>query len=360
LLRAQAVGHERGKQFDVLTNVPESKPRRILVRLPNWVGDVVMATPALAALRAAHPQAEIVAEGRPYLAGLVRGLPSVNSFLPEPRAILARARTLRAQRFELAVLLPDSVRSALAPFIARVPVRAGYARDPLRRALLTHALPPPREAGRRAPLSMIERYLRITRRLGCPDAERRTALAVDATAREAVEKRLAEAGVSPGRRTLVVTPGASFGSSKLWPPGHFAAACDAIARGHGLAVVLAPGPGEEALAAEIARTMREPARVLAEPPTSLAELVALLAGAALHLGNDTGPRHIAVALGVPTVVLIGPTDPRHTAHQLERQRVLREAVACSPCGLKTCPIDQRCMTRIAPERVAAAAAELLA
>jgi heptosyltransferase-2 len=88
--------------------------------------------------------------------------------------------------------------------------------------------------------------------------------------------------------------------------------------------------------------------------------VALIAGAALQLGNDTGPRHIAVALGVPAVVLIGPTDPRHTAHQLERQRVLREDVACSPCGLETCPIDQRCLTRIAPERVAAAAAELLA
>jgi heptosyltransferase-2 len=183
---------------------------------------------------------------------------------------------------------------------------------------------------------------------------------VDATAREAVAKRLVEAGLAPGARTLVVTPGASFGSSKLWPPAHFAAAATTVARRHGLAVVLAPGPGEEALAREIERAMREPALVLAEPPTSLAELVALLAGAALHLGNDTGPRHIAVALGIPTIVLIGPTDPRHTAHQLERQRVLREAVPCSPCGLKACPIDQRCMTRIAPERVVAAAAELLA
>jgi glycolate oxidase len=134
----------------------------------------------------------------------------------------------------------------------------------------------------------------------------------------------------------------------------------AIAERHGLVVVLAPGPGEEALAREIAGVMRTPAVVLADPPTSLAELAALLAGAALHLGNDTGPRHIAVALGTPTVVLIGPTDPRHTAHQLERQRVLREDVACSPCGLKACPIDQRCMTRIGPERVTAAAAELLA
>ena len=330
------------------------------MRLPNWVGDVVMATPALAALHGAHPGAEIVVEGRPFLAGLVRGLPGVAAFLPEVRGTRARASRLRAERFDWAVLLPDSVRSALGPFLARVPVRAGYARDPLRRALLTHALAPPREAGRRVPISMVERYLRIARALGCADADPRTTLVVDAAAREAVQKRLAEAGLGPRERLLVVTPGASFGSSKLWPPGHFAGACDLVARRHGVAVVLAPGPGEEALADAIARGMQERAVVLAAPPTSLAELVALIAGAALQLGNDTGPRHIAVALGVPAIVLIGPTDPRHTAHQLERQRVLREAVACSPCGLKACPIDQRCMTRIEPERVAAAAAELLA
>jgi heptosyltransferase-2 len=319
-----------------------------------------MATPALAALRAAHPGAEIVAEGRPYLAGLVRGIAEVDAFLPEARGTRARVRALRAKRFDLAVLLPDSVRTALAPRLARIPVRAGYARDPLRRALLTHALAPPRAGGRRMPISMIERYLRITRALGCPDAGHETSLGVEPAAREAARKRLAEAGVAPGARTLVVTPGASFGSSKLWPPAHFAAAADAIARRHGLAPVLAPGPGEEALAREIARTMQEPAAVLADPPTSLAELAALVAGAALHLGNDTGPRHIAVAVGTPTVVLIGPTDPRHTAHQLARQRVLREDVPCSPCGLKACPIDHRCMTRIAPERAVAAAAELLA
>jgi heptosyltransferase-2 len=148
------------------------QPRRILVRLPNWVGDVVMATPALAALRGAHPDAQIVAEGRPYLAGLVRGLPSLDAFLPEVRGTRARARSLRAERFDWALLLPDSVRSALAPFLARVPVRAGYARDPLRRALLTHRLAPPSEGGRRVPISMVERYLRITRVLGCARCRR--------------------------------------------------------------------------------------------------------------------------------------------------------------------------------------------
>jgi heptosyltransferase-2 len=348
-----------GGQVDNLTNVPA--PGRILVRAPNWVGDVVMATPALRALRSAQPRAEITLEGRPFLAGLVRGLPSLDAFLPDARGgALARGRALRERGFDWAVLLPDSTRAALGPFLARIPVRAGYAREPLRRALLTLALPPPSEGGRRVPISMVERYLRITRALGCPDAGPALELAVDAGARERVVKRLAEAGLGPGERTLVVTPGASFGSSKLWPPESFAAAADAIAGRHGLRAVLAPGPGEEAIARRIAGAMGERALVLADPPTSLAELVALIAGATLQLGNDTGPRHIAVACGVPAVVVMGPTDPRHTAHLLERQRVLREELPCSPCHLKACPIDHRCMTRLRPERVAAAAAELLA
>jgi heptosyltransferase-2 len=338
------------------------RPLRIFVRAPSWVGDVVMATPALRALRRSAPGAEIVLAGRPYLAGLVRGLASVDAFLPDAGrgmgALLTQARALRG--FDWAVLLPDSVRAALPAFLARVPVRAGYARDPLRRALLTRALAPPREEGKRLAIPMIERYLGITRALGVADAGTALEVAVDPAARERVAERLAKAGIARGERLLVVTPGASFGSSKLWPPGHFAAACDALAKRRGLRVVLAPGPGEEPIAAAISFGMREPALVLVEPVTSLAELVALISDAALLLGNDTGPRQLAVALGVPAVVLMGPTDPRHTAHHLERQRVLREPVECSPCGLKVCPIDHRCMTRLAPERAVTAAEELLA
>jgi heptosyltransferase-2 len=161
-------------------------------------------------------------------------------------------------------------------------------------------------------------------------------------------------------RLLLVAPGAAFGSSKLWPPEHFARACDGLARRHGLLPVLAPAPGEEAIAQAVVGRMAERALVVSQPEASLAELKALVARASLLLTNDTGPRQIAIALGRPAVVLMGPTDPRHTAHHLERQRVLREEVACSPCHHRTCPIDHRCLTRLAPERVLAAAEELLA
>lgn len=330
-------------------------PAKILVRAPNWVGDVVMATPALRALRSAHPGAEITLEARAHLEPLVRGL--VDVFLPDAGGALERARELRRRGLDWAVLLPDSVRAASAPFLARIPVRAGYARDPLRRALLTLALPPPRENRRRTPISMIERYLRVTRALGCADAGLELELPVDAGARARLAARLDAAETDA---LLVVTPGASFGSSKLWPAEHFAAACDGAARELGLRAVLAPGPGEEDIARAVAGLMKEAATCLVDPPIALDELAALVERATLVLTNDTGPRHMAVALGRPVVVVMGPTDPRHTAHLLERQRVLREPVECSPCHYKRCPIDHRCLTRLAPERALAAARELLA
>jgi heptosyltransferase-2 len=337
------------------------RPRRILLQLPRWVGDSVMATPALRALRAAHADAWIGVVGRPALAELLAGLPSFDAFLPEaPGGALARARGLRELRADWALLLPDSPRAALAPWLAGIPRRAGYARDPLRRVLLTDALAPPREAGRRVPISMIERYLRITRALGCPDRGDALELRVDAEAAERVAKRLARSGAPEDAPLLLVTPGAAFGASKLWPPGHFARACDALARRHGLLPLLAPAPGEAAVAAAVAARMHERCLLLTEPEATLAELKALVARARLLLTNDTGPRQIAVAFARPSVVLMGPTDPRHTAHHLERQRVLREPVACSPCHLRRCPIDHRCLTRIAPERAVAAAEALLA
>jgi heptosyltransferase-2 len=340
------------------------KPRRILVRAPNWVGDAVMATPALRALREAHPGAHITVEGRPALAGLLRGLPTIDEFLPDEardaNASFARARALRSRRFDWGVLLSDSPRAALAPFVARVPRRIGYARDPLRRALLTDSLTPPRRGRRRVPIPMVERYLKITRHMGCPDRGTHVELVVDPATAGQVEEKLAQRGVSPADRVLLVAPGASFGASKLWPPEHFAGACDGIARRLKLLPVLAPAPSEISIARAIEESICERVVSLVDPPLELEELKALVQRSELVLSNDTGPRQIAIALGRPVVVAMGPTDPRHTAHQLERQRVLREQVPCGPCHYKTCPIDHRCMTRLQPAQAIAAAEELLA
>ncbi len=339
----------------------------MLVRLPNWVGDVVMATPALRALRATWPEAEIVYEGRPFLRALLGGLAWFDGWRDErkggARELLQRARELRAQRFDLAVVLPDSHGAALGPWLARVPRRAGYDRSPARRWLLTDWLPQPAEGGEVVPIPMVERYLRLARKLGCVDAGDATELAVEAADEATLAEKLAGAGLDDpvgAGDLLVVTPGANFGSSKLWPPRHFAATCDELRRRHGLVPVIAPGPSEVEIARAVADAMETPAVVLGEPVTSLGELKALIARARLVLSNDTGPRAMAVALRRPVVVLMGPTDPRYTAMHLERQRVLREEVDCSPCHLKVCPIDHRCMEWLQPARAVAAAEELLA
>ncbi len=346
------------------TQDPVVRPRRILVRLPNWVGDVVMATPALEVLKAEWPDAELVVEGKPFLEGLLAGHPAVDGFLPDSgrgwTATRARAKRLRAGRFDLAVLLPDSPRSAFGPFLARIPNRVGYSRDPIRRACLTLALKPSTENGKRVPIPMPDRYLALPRALGCTAEAPPVSLPVDPAAVARVREMLRGEGVPDDARLVVGAPGANFGSSKLYPPASFAAACDMLVDEEGLTVVLAPAPGEVDLALDVAAQMQRPAVVLDDPPTSLAELSALISIATLVLSNDTGPRHMAVALGVPVVVTMGPTDPRHTGYQLERQRVLREDVECAPCHKKECPIDHRCMTRLHPSRVVEAARELLA
>lgn len=336
--------------------------RSIVVRAPTWVGDAVMATPALRALRAAHPSARITVEGRAALEGLLNGLSSFDEFLVDSSrgawATRRRARRLREGEFDLAVLLPDSPRAALGPFLARIPRRIGYARDPLRRALLTDHLDYPRSNGRRTVVPTTERYLEITRRLGCVDRGTELELRVAPEAAERIDRELVCYGIGADDDLLVVTPGASFGSSKLWPTEHFARACDRISRDLALTAVLAPGPGEFEIAELIATQMNERAVVLIDGQPRLENLKALIARSELVLTNDTGPRHIAVALRRPAVVVIGPTDPAHTALHLEHQRVLRRELPCSPCQLKICPIDHRCMTGLRPGRVAEAAREL--
>ncbi len=336
---------------------------RILVRIPTWVGDAVMATPCLRALRDAYPDAEITLEGRPSLEGLLSGLRSFDRFEIDPgrgaAALWRRARDLRKRRFDLAVMLPDSPRSALGPFIARIPQRVGYTRDPLRHLLLTRRLRHIEHQGGRSVVPSVERYLEITRQLGCEDRGTELELAVSPESNERVSALLIRHGVSLEQPLLVVTPGAAFGASKLWPTEHFANACDSISSELGLLPVLSPGPGEFEIAGQIAEQMSERSINLVDGDATLEDLKALIARCTLLLSNDTGPRHIAVALQRPCVIVMGPTHPIHTALHLENQRVLRNPVACSPCQLKVCPTDHRCMTQLEPQRAVSAARELL-
>jgi heptosyltransferase-2 len=332
-------------------------PQEILVRGPNWTGDVIMATPGFRALRAGFPRARITLHLRESQLPLLDGSPWFDARVPlrsagrHGLAPLREGLALRALgRFDLGLCLPDSFSSALVMRVAGVRRIVGYARGG-RRRLLHQAVSIAAAGG--GPLWPRELHvLGLVEALGCP--ARGTALELFVTAEEQAqaERALAAAGIGADEPLALVAPGASFGPSKQWPPGHFARAADALAAHARVAIVGAPH--ERELAARVAGAMRARAADLTGA-IGLGPLKAVVRRARVALCNDAGLRHVAVAFGVPCVVLMGPTSLEKTALNLERVTVLTEDVACRPCYLRECPIDHRCLTRIAPERAAAAA-----
>jgi heptosyltransferase-2 len=324
-------------------------PSRIVVRAPNWLGDVVLSLPALRDLRRNFPGARIEVLARPALAELYRAVAEVDG-LRESRGVHADTRALRGA-CDAAVLLPNSLGSALAPFIARVPERWGYATDG-RGPLLTRAARVPRRSLRC--VSEVYYYRAMIAGLGLsvsasPDAS----LACPEAWRDAGVKLLGENGPWIG-----LAPGASFGAAKRWPPERHAAVGEALARRGGARVAILGAEGERELGEAMAAQIGPPALNLCGR-TSLPELAGVLSQLELLVTNDSGPMHVAAALGTPVVAVFGPTDWRETAPVGERHRIVREAVACAPCKLRACPIDHRCMRRVELDRVVAAGAELL-
>ncbi len=344
--------------------VPKEK---IAVVLPNHLGDVVMATPALRALRRGRPDAEITAVVRGSLVGALRGAPWLDGFVPHDiykrRGKLAQLRErMRVAReirgSDCVLVLPNSFASALLAFLARAKQRVGYARRG-RSVLLTDAVPPPRERGSGAraiigrgkfkPTAMERYYLELARRLGAPDLGTQIELFREPDAERECDSLFASHGL--GARPLVcLAPGAGFGPSKLWPLEYVAELARSL-RADGADVALVHGPGEQSLADEIAARAGVPLAMLGGDRMTLSLLKSVVARAQLLVCNDAGARHIAAAFEVRTLVLMGPTAVGYTNLNLKRTKLMREPVECSPCQLKVCPIDHRCMTRLLPARV---------
>lgn len=325
-----------------------------------------MATPGFRALRAGFPEARITCHLRGEHAALLAGAPWFDELLPlrsygrRGIAQLREGLALRGRHYDLGLCLPDSWSAAFLMRVAGVARVVGYRRG-LRVGLLDEAVPlpaPPRGGAGSAPLLARERHvLRLVEAAGC--AARGTELELfvtDAESQEACEA-LAAAGVAPGDRYAVLAPGASYGPSKLWPASHFAAVADRLSA-EGVRPVLVGSPGERPLAEQVGAAMQtRPADLVGR--TGLGGLKAVVRGAAAMLCNDAGARHVAVAFGVPAVVLMGPTSLDKTNLNLEKVTVLSEDVSCRPCYRRECPIDHRCLVRIGPERAHAALAPTL-
>ena len=342
-----------------------SAPRKLLIVAPNWVGDVVMATPVLAAVREQFAAARITHLIRPHLTDVLAGTdwcddeitwPTVGG-LSRERATLRLANHLRGEHFDAALLLTNSFRSAAVAWLARIPRRIGYARDG-RSLLLNDRLTPERSNGRFTPVSMVDYYAILAERMGVIVGERRLRLALTDAEERAGRHVLRAHGVDPDSRYTVICPGAAFGAAKCWPPDRFAALCDRLADDFSLPAVVAGATAEAPLMRDIASQARSSVKCLLEPGTTLGSLKSVIHGAGLTICNDSGPRHIANAFGMATVAIFGPTDPIWAVYDAPREIRLREPVECSPCQLRTCPIDHRCMTRISVDQVVAAIEKL--
>jgi heptosyltransferase-2 len=340
---------------------------RILVRAPNWVGDAIISLPAFHALRARFPGAHLAVLARPWVADVYRRDGAADNVIPYTAPVGARglaakwgaARSLRPGRFDCAILLQNAFEAAMLAFLARIPRRIGYDRDG-RGILLTNPIPVPRpgEIGRHESCYYLE-LLRRAEIIGEVPAVGEIRLGNAEVAREQGARRLAGSGIDGP--LVGVSPGAAFGSAKRWPPERFAAAAVRVASALGGPVALFGAAADAGVCAEVERGIMQ-AGVKAHNlagRTSLGEFIELAAACRVFLTNDSGAMHVAAALAVPTVAVFGPTDHLGTGPVGPWTRVVVEPVDCAPCKLRECPIDHRCMLRVAPERVAEAALDLL-
>ena len=348
-------------------------PRRVLVVMPSWVGDMAMATPTLRALRESLPSTHITALARRAVRPILDACPWVDRIITvRPRGgkpgrargsnVFAVARRLAAGRFDLAVLLPNSFRWALAAKLARIKRIVGYDRDG-RGFLLTDRLTPLRGPEGFVPEPALDYYLRIAAHLGAVEPGRDMQLFTRLEHDAVADRILAGAGATappPGRPLVLLSPGAGYGPAKLWPAERFAAVADRCVRECGAAVAVTGAPAERSILDQVVAAAAEPILDLAANGVDLRLLKSVVKRSSLMIVNDTGPRHIAAAFGVPVVSIFGPTDPAWTEIGFDRERQVRVPVFCGPCQKKVCPLDHRCMTQVTVAMVFEQAAGLLA
>jgi heptosyltransferase II len=347
------------------------RTNKILIRLPNWVGDAVMAIPALRELRRIFRASQITLAGRPWVLGLFEDeglddhtitIEDSNGALDRCARFLSETDRYRRERFDWAVLLTNSFATALAAWAGRAKKVGGYPTDS-RKMLLDYAVP--FQPGYKT-LHQIKYYLNIAAQIEIAIAGRssvdfdRCEPRLDSPSDTTRGLELLERfGINAERGILAINPGATNSTAKRWPAERFASTADKFSDAYGFQTVIIGTAGDKPVALQVAESMRAQPTVIAGE-TSIADLKALLRCVRLVISNDTGTSHVAAALGVPTVVVFGPTEHVATRPLSDRAIVVRHDVECSPCMLRECPIDHRCMMRVEVNDVYTAARRLLA
>jgi heptosyltransferase-2 len=354
------------------------EPQRILIVQPSWVGDAVMATPTLRAIRALYPKAHISYLMRRYVKPVYTGLPWADKLITyrtgktrykakAGKGIFELAARLRRGRFDLAILLPNSFKSALLCKLAGIDRIVGYERDG-RGFLLSDKLLPVKERGKFVPSPIVKYYLGVAHYLGSTTRDIRLELAVTENERRDAEAVLARVGLDPSIARpaasglppmILLNPGAQYGAAKCWLPEHFAQLADRFIEELGATVLISAAPRERSIVDAITRQMKHAPVDLSRAGMDLGALKEIVRRCDLMVTNDTGPRHIAAAFDVPVVTIFGPTHPEWTEIHFAKERKVAVKVFCGPCQKKTCPLDHRCMTWVTPALVYASAMQAL-
>lgn len=362
------------KREPATSNIQLSIPAKVLVRAPNWVGDAVMALPALRELRRIFAGSHLTLAGRSWVLGLFEGeeladrlilLTDSSARFGHAADFISEARRFRGERFDWAVLLTNSFRTALAARAGGARNITGYGTD-ARRLLLNREIPfePDYKT-----LHQVRYYLNVAAHIETWVAGRSKVdfqhceprLEASNRQKQSAQLLLERYGVSAGngqRPLLAINPGATNSSAKRWLAERFAKTADRLNERDGFQTVIVGATGDKQIAEEVARLMRTDSASIAGE-TSIQELKGVLACAKLAISNDTGTSHVSAALGVPTIVVFGPTEHISTRPLSRNALVVRHDVECSPCMLRECPIDHRCMTRVEVDDVYLAAQDLL-
>jgi heptosyltransferase-2 len=356
-------------------NGPQARSRgerppamKIAVFCPNLIGDTVMATPTFRALRQGFPDAAIVGVIKPHVAPTLDATAWFDDWIYFDRGSNHRdqrtmgvLRRLRRRRFDMAVFLPNSFRPAWIAWMAGIPRRVGYVRY-ARGILLTDRLYHARDAsGRMLPTPIVETYLRLAHRVGCPVNSVRIELATTLEDEAAADRALAFLGLGDGRRIVCLNTGGAFGPAKSWPVPHFAALARRLADVAGVSILVLCGPGEREPAREIVLAAAHPhVASLADQPLGIGLTKACVRRSALMVTTDSGPRHFAAAFNTPVITLFGPTHIAWTRTYHPQAWHMLHPVPCGPCQRPVCPEGHhRCMRDLSPETVFRAALRAL-
>lgn len=321
---------------------------RVVVFAPNWLGDAVMALPAIADVGRALPAGALTIAARPTIAPLFGLLPAMGDVV-----LLTKKGPETRSPMSTAILLPNSFQSALAAWRAGIAERWGYRTD-WRRALLTHAIEAP------TGLHQVEYYRHLVRALGFANGPGQPHIPLSNELRESGAEQLRGVGWDGVEPLLAIAPGAAYGGSKRWPPEYFAALVRSLSE-DGVRAVMVGSRADLPVGREIEAAVEASNGVslLNLMGTDLPTLAAVLVNCRALVSNDSGAMHLAVALGVRVTAVYGPTDERVTRPLGDSHAVLTNPVWCRPCWLRECPIDHRCMRGIGVDRVAGAVRPML-